>query len=103
MIAQHTRIKLFDRRNTMEASLDAIAHVSTHLTVGVCRSSTDSVPELQEDYGGVETARLFVAGDILLDSPMDIAQKSKDCGIGVFLRIGKDFDLGSTCLPKGEC
>lgn len=54
--------------------------------------------ELEEDYGHCTGATFFAFGDILKDDPRLVLDAEKDLGVRTFLRSGKDYRLGSSCL-----
>ena len=50
-----------------------------HYCVVFCRGYRDHIPELDEDFGGVQHAELFVAGDVLAANLMlgQVAEMSR--------------------------
>lgn len=67
-----------------------------------CRAFRDTIPELKEDYGGVQNAQLFVAGDVLVTNLTldEVVEESRHRNIRVFMRNGQEYDLENSCWPK---
>ena len=62
----------------------------------------ETILELQEDYGGVQNAKLFVAGDVLATNLTlnEVVEESQQRNIRVFMRNGQEYDLENSCWPK---
>ena len=67
-----------------------------------CRGWRDDIPELQEDYGGVQQAELFLCADVLASNLIveEVANESLRCKIRVSTRNGKEYDVENQCWPQ---
>ncbi|BDA49855.1 hypothetical protein COCOBI_14-4750 [Coccomyxa sp. Obi] len=57
------------------------------------RAFRDAIPELKDDFGGVQTAQLFVAGDVLATNLTlrKLVEESLQRNIRVFMRSGQEY------------